>query len=65
MVLMKKAQYHICKQITMFIFQKMPFNQVRDPSLQEIQGILSNLDGIQDIDGILTYQLILQIFQSG
>ena len=56
---MKKAQYHVCKQITMFIFQKMPFNQVGDPSLQEIQGILSNLDGIQDIDGILTYQLIL------
>ena len=62
---MKKAQYHVCKQITMFIFQKMPFNQVRDPSLQEIQGILSNLDGIQDIDGILTYHLILQIFQPG
>ena len=34
-------------------------------SLQEIQGILSNLDGIQDIGGILTYQLIVQILQTG
>ena len=39
--------------------------QPSDRSLQEIQGILSNLDGIQDIDGILTYQLILQILQTG
>ena len=34
-------------------------------SLHEIQGILSNLDGIQDIDGILAYQLILQVLEIG
>lgn len=34
-------------------------------SLHEIQGILSNLDGTQDIDGILAYQLILQVLEIG
>lgn len=35
----------------------MDFNQVWDP--------LSNLDGTQDIDGILAYQLILQVLEIG
>ena len=32
-------------------------------SLHEIHGILSNLDGTQDIGGILAYQLILQVLE--
>ena len=39
--------------------------QPSERSLQEIEGILSNLDGLQDIDGILAYQLILQALEIG
>lgn len=38
--------------------------QPSDRSSQEIDQVLSHLDGTQDLDGILAYQLVLQILQT-
>ena len=38
--------------------------QPSERSLQETQHVLSYLDGMQDPDGILAYQLVLQILQT-
>lgn len=38
--------------------------QPSERSLQEVQQVLSHLDGTQDLDGILAYQLVLQILQT-